>query len=512
MKSLWILTLSATLTSAPLFAKEDPDAIKRKALDDVKRELVSLENLKAEKLEALEKKEAERWDARYRQAAHAKENEEKARALEEKYSRLASELTRTEEDLVKVRNETKDKDDEAALAKSGWEGFNATLKRSVDGAAENLSTDIPLALEERTLRLSHAGELLAGKNTGTKSGTSPVMRSEDFSITDGALRDFLGAGLLRLDLTSSQKIASKQSIFTGGRPAEAWQLQLGTVFIGELEKGGKAESQILLRTGNLQGRTFVWRADLAEGYNQALASALSGAAQGKGEVTLPLDVLQYKSMGSGFVKGEEKSAWTQFKAWFKAGGVTLYPLFAVGILSLLMILERLIYFARKNTNSKVFMRRFLELVDQRKWQEATEFCSHSGSALARALGALASHASQSREVAEKAVREAMLREVPALEKRLPLIAAMGAAAPLLGLLGTVSGLVTLFKVLNQLGANDPKVLAGGISEALINTETGLAIAIPVLLMHGFLNEKLDTINATLSSCSLQVLNKLWPKG
>ena len=177
-----------------------------------------------------------------------------------------------------------------------------------------------------------------------------------------------------------------------------------------------------------------------------------------------------------------------------------------------MILERLFYFARKNTNAHNFMRRYLEFAQARKWQEAVDFCKRSGSALARPLGAIAAHADQSRDAAEKAVREALLREVPALEKRLPLIAAMGAAAPLLGLLGTVSGLVTLFQVLNQLGANDPKVLAGGISEALINTETGLAIAIPVLLIHGFLNEKLDSMNATLSSCSLEELNKIWPKG
>jgi biopolymer transport protein ExbB len=177
-----------------------------------------------------------------------------------------------------------------------------------------------------------------------------------------------------------------------------------------------------------------------------------------------------------------------------------------------MILERLIYFARKNTNARAFTNRFLKLAEEGKWQEARELCAQSGSSLARTLGALAANANHSRESAEKAVREAMLREVPALEKRLPLIAAMGAAAPLLGLLGTVSGLVTLFKVLNQLGANDPKVLAGGISEALINTETGLAIAIPVLLIHGFLNEKLDTMNAALSSASLEALNKVWPKG
>jgi biopolymer transport protein ExbB len=509
--------LATLLTAAPLFSKDDPDATKRKALEDVKRELASLENLKAEKLEALEKKEAERWDARYRQAAHAKEADEKARSLEEKYGRLATDMTRLEEELVKARNETKDKDDEAAAAKQGWDGFNATLKRAVDGAAENLATDIPLGVEDRTLRLSRAGDLLADKGAGKSADTKAADKSadaktSDFSATDGALRDFIGVTLSRLDLTLRQSVESRQAVFGEGRPAEAWRLQLGTVFIGELEKGGKGESQILLRTGNLQGRTFVWRSDLAEGYNKTLAKAVSEGAQGQSPIVLPLDVLQYKSVGSGFVKGEEQTLTSRVTGWFKAGGVTLYPLFAVGILSLLMILERLVYFARKNVNARAFMKRFMDLADQRKWQEARELCRRSGSALARVLGAIAEHADQSRDAAEKAVREAMLREVPALEKRLPLIAAMGAAAPLLGLLGTVSGLVTLFKVLNQLGANDPKVLAGGISEALINTETGLAIAIPVLLMHGFLNEKLDTINAKLGSGSLEVLNKLWPKG
>lgn len=487
------------IAAAALAAKDDPLAVKRKALEDLQRELASLENLKAEKLEALEKKEAARWDARYRAAAHAKENEEKARSLEEKYGRLASDLTRVEEELVKARNEAKDKADEAAAVQAGWDGFNASLKRAVDGAAENLSLDVPVALEDRTLRLSKASELLAASKGGGPN-------------TQDALTGYLDASLMRVDQTLRQSVETRQAVFGGNRPAEAWRLQLGTVFVGELEKAGQGESQILLRTGNLQGKTFVWRNDLAADYNRTLAGAISAASQGKSALTLPLDVLQYKSLGSGFVKGEETTWQASFKEWFKAGGVTLYPLFAVGIISLLMILERLVYFARKNTNARAFTARFLELAESSRWKEARELCARSSSALARTLGALADKAGHSREAAEKAVREAMLKEIPALEKRLPLLAAMGAAAPLLGLLGTVSGLVTLFKVLNQLGANDPKVLAGGISEALINTETGLAIAIPVLLIHGFLNEKLDTINANIGSSVMEVMNKVWPKG
>jgi biopolymer transport protein ExbB/TolQ len=490
MRTLLVLALAAALVSA----KEDKDAPQRKEWDDLKREVSALESLKGEKLEALEKKEAERWDARYKQAARAKENEEKARALEDKYGRLAADAGRMEEELIKARNESKDKADEAAAAQAGWDNFNAALKRAVDAGAENLSLDVPVGLEERTMLLSRSGELLARNDTR------------------GALQAFLDASLFRLDLTARQVVEERQALFGDGRPAPARRLQLGTVFIGEVEKDGRGESQILLRTGNLQGRTFVWRSDLAENYNKVLAGAVGEASQGKVQVTLPLDVLQYKSLGSGFVKGEEESFAKQFTTWFKAGGVTLYPLFAVGILALIMIGERLAYFSRRNTNTQAFMTRFYAMVDQRRWQEAREFCARSGSSLARTLGAIVAHAEHSREAAEKAVRESMLREIPALEKRLPLLAAMGAAAPLLGLLGTVSGLVTLFKVLNQLGTNDPKVLAGGISEALVNTETGLAIAIPVLLIHGFLNEKLDTINATLSSKSLEVLNKVWPKG
>jgi biopolymer transport protein ExbB len=494
-------TMLGLVFAAGIFAREDREAARRKELDDSRRELASLENIRAEKLEALEKKEAERWDARYRQAAKTKDNDEKARSLEEKYGRLTGDLGRLEEELVKARTEAKDKSDEADAARASLDGFAASVKRAADGMAENLSSDVPVALEERTLRVSRAGEAL-----------SPKSGSVDHAALREGLEQLLGVSLLRLDLTARQAVERRQAIFGEGRPAQAWRLQLGTVFVGELEKGDKGEAQILLRTGNLQGRTFVWRGDLAGDNDKVLADAVRNAAEGKARVAIPLDVLQYKSIGSGFVKGEQKSLMASFTQWFKAGGVTLYPLFAVGIFALLMIIERLIYFTRKSTNAGAFTRRFHELVDQRRWQEAREFCARSGSSLARTLGAIAANADKTREAAEKSVREAMLREIPSLEKRLPLIAALGTAAPLLGLLGTVSGLVTLFKVLNQIGANDPKVLAGGISEALVNTETGLAIAIPVLLIHGFLTEKLDTLNATLSSRSLEVLNKLWPKG
>ena len=74
--------------------------------------------------------------------------------------------------------------------------------------------------------------------------------------------------------------------------------------------------------------------------------------------------------------------------------------------------------------------------------------------------------------------------LPGLERFLPLIGLLATIAPLLGLLGTVTGIITSFEGMTALGSSEPRVLAGGISEALVTTATGLVIAIPVLLLHG----------------------------
>jgi biopolymer transport protein ExbB len=486
---------ASILLAFPALAKEGPETAAQRTVDSLRRELSALESLRAEKLETLEQKESARWGSRYKASAKTKEAEEGMRRLEDAFSRLASEASRAEEELIKARNDADAAHEGLEMTRNGRAVFAAQVKRRVDEAASSVSSDFPVGLEARTLAYSRASQALEGKNADLRAG----------------LESFFAAGLYRLDLTLTRALETRQTVFEDGHAASAWRLRLGTLFLGELEKGGAGASQILLRTGNLQGRTFAWRQDLARDYNQRLREAVSAAAQGQSRAVLPFDVLQFKSTGSGFVRGEERSAWARFREWFKAGGVTLYPLFAVGILALLMICERLIFFARRATDPEAFMRKFWSRASEGDWNGAAALCAGSRSSLARVLGAVATHAASSREAAEKAVREVLLKEIPGHEKRLSLLSALGTAAPLLGLLGTVSGLVTLFKVLNQLGSNDPKVLAGGISEALVNTETGLAIAIPVLLVHGWLQERVDTLNAVLSAKSLEVMNKRWPQ-
>ena len=91
------------------------------------------------------------------------------------------------------------------------------------------------------------------------------------------------------------------------------------------------------------------------------------------------------------------------------------------------------------------------------------------------------------------------------------ISVFASTAPLLGLLGTVMGMIELFDVITMHGTSDPKLLAGGISIALVTTEAGLIVAIPLQLIHTFLTNMADSLRSRMESAGLAVLNALWVK-
>jgi biopolymer transport protein ExbB len=113
---------------------------------------------------------------------------------------------------------------------------------------------------------------------------------------------------------------------------------------------------------------------------------------------------------------------------------------------------------------------------------------------------------------EKSLRELLIEEVPRMSSHLNTLAVIAGAAPLLGLLGTISGMINLFGAVTHYGTGDPKFLAGGISEALITAKTGLAIAIPTLFVHDYLRNKKDRLQADIEKYALRMLNRLWPRG
>ena len=112
----------------------------------------------------------------------------------------------------------------------------------------------------------------------------------------------------------------------------------------------------------------------------------------------------------------------------------------------------------------------------------------------------------SREVLESILQEAVLHELPSLQRGLAVLAVMGAVAPLLGLLGTVTGMIETFRIITVFGTGDPKLMSGGISEALVTTELGLAVAIPIMLLHTLLSRRADHILGDMEKQAVGMTN------
>ena len=111
-----------------------------------------------------------------------------------------------------------------------------------------------------------------------------------------------------------------------------------------------------------------------------------------------------------------------------------------------------------------------------------------------------------RETQESVLQEAILHQLPRVESGLSVLAVLGAVAPLLGLLGTVTGMINTFRVITLFGTGDPKLMSGGISEALVTTELGLIVAIPIMLMHTFLPRRADHIIGDMEEKAVQLTN------
>ncbi|MBI1380300.1 MAG: hypothetical protein GC161_04350 [Planctomycetaceae bacterium] len=245
---------------------------------------------------------------------------------------------------------------------------------------------------------------------------------------------------------------------------------------------------------------FRWR----EGLPEQLAAqwaALFEAARGAREGTLgvPMDV-------SGSLGLDVPLLAPLLVDRFRAGGPVMWPLAAVAVLCLLLGLERAValwWRTRPNADLGAGVARMLRNGDV---AGATALAGSRDGPVARAVTAVLHALDVPRSAREDRLQEVLLREAPRLRRSLRAMAMLATIAPLLGLLGTITGIIETFGVLHSTGTNDPNAMAGGISEALLTTATGLVIAIPVLLWHGLLRGRADALLAAAEGQSVVVLN------
>lgn len=491
---MYILSLCILLGIYTNASAQNPKEIRQKLLAEIQL----LKEKEQTKLDELEVKEAYRWQDRYKQSEELKSLEERSKVLNTRYSRLAEDLTRKQETKLQAEERTQRLEEDLDKRKQVQDRLYETVQQEAEKIAGKLSQDFPYGISKRTLLLSQTDEELNQRNM--IQGMGALFQERFF----------------RLSMTQTQTLETKATLW-GDEEKTVWQMRLGTLMLYELSKDSE-ETQALLRTGALQGKTFTWRQDLTDEFASAVSSSIyTGVQLGEKaqddvqQTQVPMDVLQNRGIGIGYTKKSESGIFASLSEWFAKGGVVMYPLLLCALAALLLVVERFLVYRRRETKLKHTKEELLPMIFQKRYNEAAQLCAQKETGLAKAIASVLHHRESGREQAEKSVKEALSVEVPFLEKRLSFISALGASAPLLGLLGTVSGMITLFQVITDVGTNDARILAGGISEALVTTQTGLIVAIPILVLHGYLSEKLDGITSSLQEVSLDALNAVWPE-
>lgn len=186
--------------------------------------------------------------------------------------------------------------------------------------------------------------------------------------------------------------------------------------------------------------------------------------------------------------------------FFEKGGILMGPILLCSVLGLAIFAERVIRFAMTRTRGTGLAERVASLLLESEEAEARKVAEESRSPMGRVLMQAMEVKGRERAVLETVIVNAIEEEVRGLSSYIQGLATIGNIAPLLGLLGTVLGLIKAFMVIQQLGGKvNAAVLAGGIWEAMLTTAFGLAVALPTMVAHSYLVSRIEQYEARLQA-------------
>jgi biopolymer transport protein ExbB len=383
-----------------------------------------------------------------------------------------SELERLEGELLEITNEVEEKNEELSVIEEE--------QAESQGADNTLRTII----NQGNSRLSNQGVPSFAEATGTDleslGAEERLLRQVDY-IFDRSFEV----------LPELARIRSSEGTFF----LEDGQEVSGTiVHIGQVGSFGVSDAAAGTLAPAGGGRLRLVRQETAP-----VAERLAG--NGSATVSsLPMylyedtDELAEVSEGQGLIETIE------------GGGVIGLVILVIGGVSVLLIILRSIFLSRVGRTDSKLIEETFTAVKKGNLGNALASAKKVPGAMGRVLTATIHGLQVDPENIEDVISESVLNEQPALDRFRSSLSVFAAVAPLLGLLGTVTGMISTFDVITQYGTGDPQLLSGGISEALITTELGLAVAIPTLLIGNLLASWGDRITSNLEVTALRAVN------
>ncbi len=188
------------------------------------------------------------------------------------------------------------------------------------------------------------------------------------------------------------------------------------------------------------------------------------------------------------------------------GGPVIIPIFAVSLVAWALAIDKYFLLKKENIDAENFADKVIRLLKVGRTDEALSLCAEENGTVPAGVAEIIKSRKRGKEFLANKMRQIFHEKYPYLEKNIQTIGVLAKTAPLLGLLGTVTGMVSTFTSISVHGTGDPQALAGGISEALITTQSGLVVAIPILFFQEFLIRKVDGIMKDLEKVLTRFVN------
>ena len=192
----------------------------------------------------------------------------------------------------------------------------------------------------------------------------------------------------------------------------------------------------------------------------------------------------------------------------KAGGPVMWPIIALSISAAAILLERLWSLQDERVIPRELTGKVWKLVESGQLTDKHVAALTQNSALGQILAAGLANRERSREHIKEAIEDTGRHVVHELERFLNMLGTIAAVSPLMGLLGTVIGIIMAFNAITHQGVGDPKALSGGIGQALIATAAGLIVAIPSLMGYRYLRGRVDALVVAMEKEALKLVRSL----
>ncbi|MBK1790151.1 MotA/TolQ/ExbB proton channel family protein [Persicirhabdus sediminis] len=409
-------------------------------------------------------------------------SEQRAEIAQEK-PQLAKAFENTKADLLERRRQVR----LARMTEADRESLLKELKRRKHTEGQDIQY---LSGLTRDFGIKFENALLAGEKEAYKSTFDQLLGAKSLSTKDQLTQGVkvLELGVDRLDqLMGGAVVAGKASAVSG-------EVKTGNYYLaGPL-------AWFVADDSSLAGSVVYEKGSAIPMVSQGNAGDVKYLAAG-GEAKVMVDVTGGKA---------QALAELSFDRWslFKKGGFWIWPIISIALISLICALIKATQIYRVSTPSDGWLAQILEAVREGELENAKEICDRAYHPVGGLIKKSIDFIKAGPDVVEEVVYEQLIGVQSKLQTWLSFIAITAATAPLIGLLGTVSGMIKTFNVITVVGTSDPRPLAGGISEALVTTLFGLIVAIPALILHALLSRRCQGISQAAEKLGLTFVNGL----